>query len=340
MELTGNEDNFYYDDYCVGEVTDGSISVFVSSLTPQKMYYYRAFVAEYNARTGQYDYIYGDVRTFTTAAESSAVAPSGWLEMPAATAGRDDYYTGTFSVGDQRNYSYLYDKSRYTSLWVAYPLTKSHTTGTASSTNWNYNPDIANSYQINVKSKSYGANYNNSTYSRGHQIPAADRKCNSTMRGQTYYLTNQTPQNQNGFNSPMWSNLEDAVRNLTSSTDTVYVVTGAAFRKVGGSETIKELYATSSSIKPSTIYIPNYYWKVLLKVKRSGDNITGASAVGVWMEHTSYGTATAWQSHVCSVAQIQNWTGFDFFVNLPGDNNSGFEASAEANTSWSTFVNF
>ena len=191
-----------------------------------------------------------------------------------------------------------------------------------------------------MKSKSYGANYNNSTYSRGHQIPAADRKCNSTMRGQTYYLTNQTPQNQNGFNSPMWSNLEDAVRNLTNSTDTVYVVTGAAFRKVGGSETIKELYATSSSIKPSTIYIPNYYWKVLLKVKWEGSgaskHITSASAIGVWMEHTSYGSATAWQDHVCSVAQIQTWTGFDFFVNLP-DN---LESSAESNSSWSTFSSF
>lgn len=335
VALTGNEENFYYDDYCVGNVSDGSISVFVSSLSPLTTYYYRAFVVEYNAQTGEYDYIYGSVRSFTTSSESTNVVTSGWLETPAATAG-SDYYTGTFYAGGERNYSYLYQKSRYTSLWVAYPLTKNHTTGSATSSNWNYNPDFASSLQINVKNNSYGKNYNNSTYSRGHQIPAADRKCNSTMRGQTYYLTNQTPQNQNGFNSPMWSNLEDAVRDLTNSTDTVYVVTGAAFQKKGQTETIQELHSTT--VTPATIYIPNYYWKVLLKVKRSGNSITAASAIGIWMYHHQnyHDTQTAWQSDVYSVAQIEAWTGFDFFVNLP----DGLESTAESNTSWSSFTSF
>ena len=335
VELTGNEDNFYYDDYCVGEVSDGNISVFVSSLSPSKKYYYRAFVAEYNAKEDTFEYRYGSVESFTTTAESPSVATFGWLESPATTTG-GDYYTGSFSASGARNYSYLYDKSRYTSLWVAYPLTKNHINGNASSSNWSFNPNIANYLQIDVKNNSYKTNYGNGTYSRGHQIPAADRKSNNTMRGQTYYLTNQTPQNQNGFNSPMWSNLEQAIRDLTSSTDTVYVVTGAAFRKVGGSETIKTLTAQSSDIKPSTIYIPNYYWKVLLKVKRSGSTITSASAVGIWMEHDSYSSATAWQNHVCSVNQIETWTGFDFFVNLPDDK----ESIAEANANWSTFSDF
>ena len=335
--LTGNEENFYYDDECVGDVTDGNISVFVSSLSPSTTYYYRAFVAEYNASTGEYEYRYGDVYSFTTTAESSSVAASGWMELPAATTG-SDYFSGSFSANNQRNYSYLYQKSRYTSLWVAYPLTASHISGTASSTNWNYNPNIAQDLQINVKSNSYGKNYGNSTYSRGHQIPAADRKCNGTMRGQTFYLTNQTPQIQQNFNSPMWSNLEDAVRDLTSDTDTVYVVTGAAFRKVGGSETIKELH--SSTVTPSTIYIPNYYWKVLLKVTWTGSGsnrrVTAAKAVGVWMDHKTYSDQTAWQQNTYTVKQIEQWTGFDFFANLPDD----VEVTAENNSNWSIFANF
>ena len=37
--------------------------------------------------------------------------------------------SGTFYDGSNRNYSYLYDKSKYTSLWIAYPLDKSTCTG-------------------------------------------------------------------------------------------------------------------------------------------------------------------------------------------------------------------
>ena len=40
--------------------------------------------------------------------------------------------------------------------------------------------------------------------------------------------------------------------------------------------------------------------------------------------------------YAVSVDQIEQWTGFDFFVNLP----DGVEAAAEKNSSWSTFQNF
>jgi hypothetical protein len=36
------------------------------------------------------------------------------------------------------------------------------------------------------------------------------------------------------------------------------------------------------------------------------------------------------------VNQIEEWTGFDFFVNLPDD----LEAEAERNSSWTTLKNF
>lgn len=262
----------------------------------------------------------------------------GWLELPAKMNG-SGFVEGYFGTGKNRNYSYHYDTGYYTALWTAYPLTSSHINGSASTSSWNYNSDVDSNFQINVKSSSYGTNYGDDTYSRGHQIPAADRKCDDIMRGQTYLLTNQTPQILK-FNSPMWSNLEQAVRDLTSSTDTVYVVTGAAFQKVGETKAIETLTAAKVGITPTTIYIPNYYWKVILKVKRSGSTITNAKAIGIWMEHTTYSSQTAWQSATCSVSQIQQWTGFDFFVNLPGDSNSGIEAIAESNTSWASFQSF
>lgn len=305
----------------------GEFSVNVTGLSPSTTYYYRAVI-----QVGENDY-YGNVKSFTTSADTSTdVVAGGWLELPAATTG-SQYYNGCFGSGTSRNYSYLYDKSTYTALWSAYPLTKSHLSGSTSSS-WTFNPNIEQKYQIDVRSSSYGKNYNASSYSRGHQVPNADRKSNSQQNAQLYYLTNQTPQIQNTFNGSIWSSLENAVRSLTSSTDTVYVVTGATFQTVGGNETVQYLTG-ASGITPSKVPIPNYYWKVLLKVKRSGSTITSASAIGYWFEHKSY-SGSSYQNYAVSVDQIEQYTGFDFFVNLP-DN---LETSAESNSNWTTFQNF
>lgn len=258
--------------------------------------------------------------------------------MPAQALGTNQV-SESLGSGVTRNYSYLYDKTLYASLWVAYPLTRSHTVGTVTSHGWHYNPstNIPHETQINVTSASYQTNYNASAYARGHQCPNASRKFTDDVNRETYYVTNQTPQLQNKFNGSIWKNLEDAVRTLTSSTDTVYVITGPSYRKNGGSETIKYLTASGESIKPSQVPIPNYYWKVLLKVKRnSSKDITSASAIGFWFVHKEYESGDDFSNYVVSVDTIEQYTGFDLFANLPDT----IESAAEANTSWTSFQNF
>lgn len=302
-------------------------------------YYYRAYVILNNST-----YVYGDVRFFTTAsAQENPGTAKGWMELPRATSG-SDYYTGTFMAGSARNYTYLYQYSTYTSLWTAYPL-YSDTMGGGYSASWQKNPNIAESKQVNCWTASYNVNYGDTEwsstqgseyYARGHQIPNADRNGNSTMQTQTFYATNSTPQIQNKFNASIWSKLEGDVRTIAAS-DTVYVVTGAAFRKVGGSESITYIHPKGDSTKD--VPVPNYYWKVLLKVKwtGSGNNKTvfSAKAIGVWIPHQQY-NSNDYSSYVTSVSQIQTWAGFDFFANLP----DSIESTAESNTSWSTFENF
>lgn len=225
-------------------------------------------------------------------------------------------------------------------MWVAYPLSGTHKSGAASTSSWRYNPNIANSDQVKITDSSYPTMYNASDYARGHQCPNADRKSNDQMNAQTYYVTNQTPQLQDKFNGSIWGSLETAVRGLVSSaSDTVYVATGPAYRKVGGSETINYLTGISGA-NPASLAIPNYYWKALLKVKRNGSGeITSASAIGFWFPHREYNSDTEHyydSSFVVSVDQIETWTGFDLFTNLP----SALQTTAEANTSWSTFQSF
>ena len=140
--------------------------------------------------------------------------------------------SGTYYDGTARNYSYLYDRSMYTSMWVAYPLYASTFEGTsaysgswAAATGNGFGTGNSNGYQINVWSASYNVfvgetdysetvndNSGRDFYARGHQIPDADRQYNSTMVQQTYYGINSTPQIQNGFNGGIWQKLEGAVR--------------------------------------------------------------------------------------------------------------------------------
>ncbi len=319
--------------------SDGSFKAKVSSLSAETTYYYQAFMTVFDSQKGAYvDIVSSETGEFTTLSDSAPTI-TGWLELPAITGTED--YVGKFygsggEVGTNRNYSYNYSYSWYGCLWVAYPLAPEHTSGSASTSSWRYNPNIDSSYQVDVASKSYTTNYDNSTYSRGHQIPNADRKSDDTMNLQTYYVTNQTPQIQNKFNGSIWGSLETAIRSeVTNYADTVYVATGACYRKAGGSETVSYLTAASTSINPQSLPIPNYYWKALLKVKRSGDTVVNATAIGFWFDHKEYAD-NKYANYAVSVDTIEEYTGFDLFTNLP----SALQTSAEANTSWSAFQDF
>lgn len=275
--------------------------------------------------------------TFTT--EGARTDHAAWYELPARTTA-DATITQTVypASGSQRNYTMYYDKSTYTAYWVAYPLAAGDLGSGRPNDPWAATPGIPTSQQINVWAGSYGVNVGSTSniYARGHQIPNADRNKDpyGTMCAQTFYATNSTPQIQNGFNSGIWSSLEGDVRTLAQQqTDTVYVVTGAILRTVTGNETI-------TYIKPAkdtkNCPVPNYYYKVLLKVKREASGkISSASTVGVWLPHRVY-SGESYQSYTKSVAEIEALTGYNFFANLPAD----IQAAAEQNSNWNTFASF
>lgn len=257
---------------------------------------------------------------------------TAWYELPAKTTASSTT-TMSFYAGQERNYTMYYDKSTYTAYWVAYPLARGHiSSGRINS--WASTPGISISDQINVWDGSYGVGYGSTEYSRGHQIPNGDRNANITMQRQTFYATNSTPQIQNGFNGGIWSNLETAVRNVAQATaDTVYVATGAVLSRAGMQESVKYIQPKHD---PKQCPVPNYYYKVLLKVKRSSNGtITDAMAVGVWMPHRIY-SGDSYTNYTVSVAEVERYTGFNFFANLP----AAVAAKAEQNSNWNTFSSF
>lgn len=335
--------------------TSGNFSCELGSLDEVTDYYYRAYILWLNPETNTYQEYFGPIEMFTT--QARAYQPGGWLEMPSYSE-TSLYGTTTSSLTDlyplthwaemggvqARNYSLLYDPEVFASYWVAYPLCLAHTS-TGRNDSWAADPDVPSEKQTQV-TKGYGitwdsGNYSQQTYARGHQIPNADRNGVPEMQAQTYYATNVTPQIQNAFNGSIWGSLEGAVRDLlVNATDTVYVCTGPAFMKKGISEGITTITNRDGKILP----VPNYYWKVLLKVKWSapdGDghkHVTNAAAIGFWFEHKEYYPTKNYSYTDCveSVDQIEAWTGLDFFSNLSSSIQDGIETS----TNWTSFKNF
>lgn len=227
------------------------------------------------------------------------------------------------SVGGERNYTHYYDTTTYTSLWVAYPLEARHMGSLSRPNDWSYNPEIDEQYQVDLRDKSY-----NDNYSRGHLIPNASRNGIKEMQLQTFYVTNSVPQVQDSFNSGIWSSLEGALQSKAAY-QTLYIVTGVAFEKEGETKTIKY---TTAQADDKSIPVPNYFYKVVLSATTdSSGTVTSANTVGFWFEHKTY--TDSYTNYAVSVDQIEEWTGFDFFPNLP----DAIEVVAEQNSSWSNF---
>ena len=311
----------------------GTFSATLSGLNPGTNYVFQAYAivsgtGQYSAEQGTFQA--GSSMAFKTQGATKPAVDKDWLELGSAKDG-SHYVVSTTYAGSERNYTVFYDTSMMTPLWTAYPLESGHMGSYQRPSSWSYNPKIDTQYQIKVT----GGSYSNDTYSRGHMCPNGSRNGNTTMQAQTFYVTNQVPQIQNSFNSGIWSNLEGAVQGVAKTkNEEIYVVTGVAFNKKGENRTIN--YTSPSKAPSQQVPIPNYFYKLVLRVKTSaGGAVTDAVCVAFWFEHKAY--SDSYTNYTVSVDEVESWTGFDFFVNLPSDIETRVEAK---NTSWSAFTSF
>ena len=239
------------------------------------------------------------------------------LELP-ATSDRANAVELEIKCGDRLNYTALYDTERYASLWVAYVVTSEDMGDVKRPSSWSYNPHLSTSTQVNLCSRSY-----NDDYSRGHLIPNASRNARREEQEQTFYVTNSVPQIQNGFNGGVWMHLESAVQRYAER-EPLYVATGVVFEPVGQS---CEISYTTAKDDTKPIPVPNYFYKVVLRVERNASGeVVDAEAIGFWFEHRAY--SDKYYNYAMSVDDVERLTGFDFFQSLPDD----VEARAESNT--------
>lgn len=224
-----------------------------------------------------------------------------------------------FPGGKLRNYSVCYDVDRHISHWVAYPIFKKvyETPVLRRVNDFNYDPNdqlpvIPTRDQQYIGTGGNGRGYGARGYDRGHMLPQASRYNNYEPNRMTYYGTNMMPQN-NTLNQNIWASLEGKVRGWggLQTYDTLYVVTGAAFKST---KTIDNANGP--------IAVPSHCWKVLLR-QRGNQNrqisqfkADELKAIGFVFTNDDAGAATSIESAVRSVKEIEELTGFKFFRNL------------------------
>ena len=224
-----------------------------------------------------------------------------------------------FPGGKLRNYSVCYDVDRHISHWVAYPIFKKvYETPVLSRVNdFNYDPNdqlpvIPTRDQQYIGTGGNGRGYGAWGYDRGHMLPQASRYNNYEPNRMTYYGTNMMPQNST-LNQNIWASLEGKVRGWggLQTYDTLYVVTGAAFKST---KTIDNANGP--------IAVPSHCWKVLLR-QRGNQNrqisqfkADELKTIGFVFTNDDAGAATSIEAAVRSVMEIEELTGFKFFRNL------------------------
>lgn len=224
-----------------------------------------------------------------------------------------------FPGGKLRNYSVCYDVDRHISHWVAYPIFKKvyETPVLRRVNDFNYDPNdqlpvIPTRDQQYIGTGGNGRGYGARGYGRGHMLPQASRYNNYEPNRMTYYGTNMMPQNST-LNRNIWASLEGKVRGWggLQTYDTLYVVTGAAFKST---KTIDNANGP--------IAVPSHCWKVLLR-QRGNQNrqisqfkADELKAIGFVFTNDDAGAATSIESAVRSVKEIEELTGFKFFRNL------------------------
>ena len=238
------------------------------------------------------------------------VAPWGWLELPATEAGDGlTFFAHDMSGGKYlgeaksgvRNWSFYWDAAEHLSLWVAYPLNNSLKGSGSRSNAWGLDPLLPADAQPDLVQGSYGGGW-----TRGHQLPSADRLSPFKANVSTFYGTNMTPQDYD-FNCGIWAGLEGKVRSYASSSDTLYVVTGCQYKGSG------MLTGANSGF---LVRVPTHYFKAMLFRGHSPYATDGFMAAGFLLPHDNGIAGGKFLDYIMSIDELEAQTGIDFFPNL------------------------
>lgn len=207
----------------------------------------------------------------------------------------------TQAIVSHKYYTLSYNEKYEQAEWVAYSLKKEHIS----------NVKLKRPYFNQDKMVKTGSadwkNYKNSGYTRGHLLPAGDRKFNKSAFEDTFLTSNISPQKED-FNGGVWNRLEEKTRYWVDKYEELYVVTGGVL-----SDDLK-------TIGDEKVAVPNYFYKILF------DYIEPEiKAIAFLIPHEE--SDVPLYKFVTSIDEIEKITNIDFFPALPDNIEEALERS-------------
>ena len=209
----------------------------------------------------------------------------------------------TKSIEKHHYYTLSYVEKYEQAEWVAYQLTDDQIVYTTIK-----RPYFEQDPMVKTGSADW-RNFKNSGYTKGHLLPAADRKFSKEAYHETFLTSNISPQ-MSDFNAGVWNRLEQKTRYWAQKYKKLYVVTGGV------------LTDDLMTIGYEDVAVPNYFYKILLDYTEPD-----IKAIAFLVPHKE--SKKALYEFVVSIDEIESLTGIDFFPALPDDIENRLEKSSD-----------
>lgn len=183
-----------------------------------------------------------------------------------------------------------YDEDHEQAEWAVYEITRDRL-----NENW---ADRPNTFRPDPDVRTESAtprDYNGSGYDRGHLVPAADMAFDAAAIDETFLMSNMSPQVP-AFNAGVWRELEECARDWGRKFKHIYVVTGPVLTRT-----------PLGSIGFSKVTVPAAFYKVLYAPDQH-------KAIGFILPNEL--SAKPVMDFACSIDEVEEVTGLDFFPNI------------------------
>ncbi|MCK5637131.1 MAG: DNA/RNA non-specific endonuclease, partial [Flavobacteriaceae bacterium] len=155
----------------------------------------------------------------------------------------------TKSVVQHKYYTLSYHEKYEQAEWVAYKLKKDHISNVVID-----RPYFIQDDKVRTGSADW-RNFKKSGYTKGHLLPAGDRKFNVNAYNETFLTSNVSPQIYD-FNAGAWLRLEEKTRYWAQKYDELFIITGGV------------LTDDLNTIGYEAVAVPKYFYKIILDNKK------------------------------------------------------------------------
>ena len=266
------------------------------------------------------------VPTVNENANHPGIAEAARMEIPRLKEGTyDQFIVKRARLRDNGNEMFVnfcmeYDQLKKATRWTAFrwDIDNTYDSNCGRTGSFTTDPDVPSQYRVG--SGTFRG------YQRGHMLASEDRQCSASANSQTFLMTNIHPQlgRFNGYDdngSYVWVNAEGFVRKLyqgwtraNNATDTIYVVKGGTIDKS------TQIMGYTRNNSTSGIIVPKYFYMAMLYKTGKSQTQGGYKAIALWIPHnegnTTDGKSIA-QKYAISIDKLEEYTGIDFFCNLP-----------------------